>query len=282
MKSLLKWSWLLAVVVALAMTTAGVALAQASPPAPEAHVKGTITAMGTGAQPPTVTITPKEGAAVTIKVVATTRITKAGLGKANLDELAVGDRAGATYHQDTLEAIRIAATHPAARHHGFTGTIKQKISSTGFVLTTKQQGEVTISVNGETKYKVPALEDAGLDNFKVGDSVAVLAVDIKGNWVALHMHLIPGKPSHVHRVGTIEAYQAASAGTAGSITLKDKDRVTYTFAVTSETEIKFKRGATEVKLGEKAIVVARRDPSTDKFTAKEIMVFGPKRGPDRP
>ena len=37
-----------------------------------------------------------------------------------------------------------------------------------------------------------------------------------------------------------------------------------------------KRGATEVAVGQKAVVIAKRVPSSDEYTAKAIIAFGDK------
>ncbi|MBI4201060.1 MAG: hypothetical protein HY531_02075 [Chloroflexi bacterium] len=280
MKRIMKPILLLATVAAVAFTTIGTALAQQPGPT-ILEVKGVISAIHEGAATstpptlPTVTIQRKDGSEVTVIVASSTVITMAGLGKATLSDLAVDDLAVATYRSDNFEAIKLSVSHPLAKHHGYSGTIKS-LTPTSFVLTTKKSGDATINVNAQTKYKVPGLKGATLSSFKEGDSVAVLAVDLKSGLMALHVNLIPGKPVHVHRVGTIESYQAASASEVGSITVKDKKGNLSIFVVTSDTKIKFKGGATEVKEGYRTTVVARRDPATDQFTAREILVFGPK------
>ncbi len=285
MKRIMKTGLILATVTAMAIATLGTALADG--PGPDhGEVNGVIAAITPAATstPPTVTIQPKEGPAVTVKVVATTLIKKAGLGKATLDDLAVDDRAEAKYNKTSFEASKIEVSHPVSKHRGYEGTIKSiadpGATSTSFVLTHKKgkgSGDVTINVNAHTRYKVPGMKDATLANFKVGDRVAVLAVELNSGWTALHVNLIPGKPIHVQRVGTIEAYVAATAtSTPGSITIKSKKGDQSTIVVTTDTRIKFKHGATEVKKGYRATVVARRDPATDLYTAREILVFGPK------
>ncbi|MDO8749576.1 MAG: DUF5666 domain-containing protein [Dehalococcoidia bacterium] len=291
MKRIVKMSLLMAAVAAVALTTIATALANESGNGPgpnHAEVKGIISAVGEAATstPATVTIQPVGGPAVTLKVVASTLITKAGLGKTTLADLAVGDRAEAKYDKDSMEASKISVSHPVAKHRGYEGTIKSiaspALTSTSFVLTPKKGGDVTINVNAQTKYKVPGLKDASLSNFKAGDKVSVLTVEMNSGLMALDVHLIPGKPVHVQRVGTIVAYTAATDTpiTAGSITIKDKKGASSTFVVTSGTKIKFKHGATAVTPGYKATVVARRNPATDQYTAAEILVFGPKANKD--
>ena len=285
MKRIVKIALFLTAMAAIAIATIGAVLADGTGTSPgpnHAEVKGIISAIteATTSTPATVTIQPVGGPAVTVKVVAITVITKAGLGNTTVDELEVGDVAVAIYNKDTLEASKISVSRPVAKHHGYEGTIESiadpGATSTSFVLTPKKGGGTTINVNAETKYKVPGLKDATLANFKVGDRVAVLVVEMNGGWTALHVNLIPGKPVHVQRVGIIATYTAASTSTPGNITLKSKKGDLSTFVVTTDTKIKFKRGATAVTLGSKATVVARRDPATDKYTATEILVFGPK------
>jgi hypothetical protein len=243
---------------------------------PNEEVKGIISAINETVTPPTVSITPKEGSPVVLKVDSSTIITKAGIGKATLDDLATNDRAVATYNKDTMVASRILVSQPLEKYHSFVGNITSK-SDDSFVVTT-QKGDVTITVNNETKYEVPGVNNATLENFNVGDKVAVLVVEVTTGSVvenlALHVNLIPGKPIYIHRVGIIEDYQAGS-----NITLKDKKGESSTFIVTGDTKIIFKKGATdtEPKVGDWATVIARRDPAIDQFTAKAIIDFGSKK-----
>ena len=275
MKLIVKTALATALLGLLALAGLGAALADtpSPPPATTLHVKGTISAIAMAATPPTVTIHPSEGADVTLKVVDSTVITKAGLGKTTLGELSVGDRVNATYNKDTLEALHLSAAAPLEKHHTFHGTVKS-LAADSFVVTTKKHGDVSIKVNAETKYKVPGVKDATLANFHVTDRVNVLAVETSDGDLALHVNLVPGKPISIQRVGTITAYVAGT-----SITLKDKKGETSTFMIDAETKIEFKRGATEVKVGEQATVVARRDPSTDQYTARAILAFGERGGP---
>lgn len=274
MKHVLRIVLSLATVAVLIVVSVGTVMAQT--PSHQLQVKGIISAINETATPPTVSITPKEGPPVVLKVDSSTIITKAGIGKASLDDLATDDRAVAIYNKDTMIARKVSAGPPLNKHHSFVGNMTS-ISDDSFVVTTKN-GDVTITVNSETKYKVPGADNATLDNFNVGDRVAILAVEVTTDSgvenVALHVILIPGRPIYIHRVGTIESYQAGA-----SITLKDRKGETSTFIVTGDTKIVFKKGATnstEPKVGDRATVIARRDPAADQFTAKAIIVFGPK------
>jgi hypothetical protein len=279
MKHLTKMVLILTIATALTFISVNTALADTT--STQLDVKGTISAINKTATPLTVTITPKEGAPITLKIEASTIIKKAGVDKATLDNLGNGDNVIATYSKETLVANRISASktkvaaqtsvsQPKAKYAAFEGTIKS-MTSASFVVSTKKSGDVTINVNPETKYKVPTVKNATLANFKAGNRVAVLATEVAAGKLAVHVNLIPGKPVSVQRVGTVAAYEASK-----SITLKDKKGSLSVFVVTSDTKIQLKRGATEVKIGEQAHVLARRDPASDQFTAKAILVFGAK------
>src|SRR5512136_949954 len=272
MKHVLRFVLSLAITAVLIVVSVGTVAAEKS--SPNLVVKGIITAVNQTAS--TVSITPKEGSPVVLNVTSSTMITKAGMGKATLADLATDDRAVAIYDKDTMIARKISASPPLKKYHSFVGNITS-MSDESFVIATKNGG-VTIIVNNETKYKVPGVSNATLENFDVGDRVAILAVEVTTDNgvenVALHVILIPGRPIFIHRVGIVESYQAGT-----SITLKDKKGESSTFVVTNETKILFRKGATnntEPKVGDRATVIARRDPAADQFTARAIIVFGPK------
>lgn len=257
---------MLAVVMTLAFAGTGVALADA----PKTELKGVITAIDKTATPlPTVTVKPAEGgSAVIVKVDSSTAITKSGIGKATINDLAINDRVEVSYSTDTMIASRITASPPLSKHHAYEGTIKSK-GTDSFVLTNGKKPDVPITVNSQTKYHVPGVDNPTFADFSVGDKVAVLGVESSGGIVALHVNLIPSKPLHIQRVGMIDAY---TAGT--SISLKDKKGDVSTFTITTDTKIVLKKGATAVTVGERATVVARRVPSSDTYTATAIVVFG--------
>jgi len=257
---------MLAVVAVLSFVNTETALAKAPPSRHE--ITGVINAIDRPASPPTVTIVSSESLSVTLKITTSTVITKAGLGRATIDDLVMGDRAIAGYDEDTLLANRIIVSRPLVKHRTFVGTIKS-MASTNFVMATEKQGEVTINVNTGTKYGVPGVKDATLDSFKAGDKITVLAVEADSGNLALHVKLIPGRPIFVQRVGTITGLEPSN-----SITLQDKKGELSVFTINSDTKILFKKGGTELKIGERATVIARRVPGTEQFLAKDILVFG--------
>jgi hypothetical protein len=262
----------LAIVAMLIVVGTGATMAQT--PSPQLEVKGIISAIDKTVTPPTLTITPQKGSNVTLKVDSSTIITKVGICNATIDDLAVNDRALAAYNNDTMVASKIWVSPPLKQYHAFMGIIQSKSDDSFNVTTTK--GDVAITVNCATKYKVPGVNNATFDNFNVGDKVAVLAVEVTTGSVvenvALYVRLILTKPIYIVRVGTIEDYQASA-----NITLKTIRSGSPTFIVTGDTKIIFLWGATEVKVGERAIVIARRDLATDQFTATTIIVFGSRK-----
>jgi len=168
------------------------------------------------------------------------------------------------------------STSVPVKHHAYTGTIKS-MAANSFVLTTKAKGDVTITVNADTKYHVPGVKDATWANFKVGDRATTMVTESNGTNTASHVNLIPAKPIHVVRTGTITAYTAGS-----SITIKDKKGDSSTFVINSDTKIQFRHGTTVVHVGDRATVSARRDPASDTYTAKHILDFGAPKTPKGP
>lgn len=272
MRHVLRIALGLAIVAALIVVGTGAITAQT--PSSQLGVKGIISAIDKTATPPTLTITPQRGSNVTLKVDPSTVITKVGICNATIDDLATNDRALATYNNATMVASKIWVSPPLKQYHAFVGIIQSK-SDDSFNVTTKK-GDVAITVNCATKYKVPGANNATFDNFNVGDKVAVLAIEVTPGSVvenlALYVRLIPAEPIHILRVGTIESYEAGS-----NITLQNRTGGISTFIVTGDTRIILLLRATEVTVGERAIVIARRDPATGQFTAGIIVVLGSRK-----
>ncbi len=269
MKKIIRVALALTLAVVLLVVSTETALADTN----GSEVKGVITAIDKTATPPTVTITPKEGSAVVLKVDTSTLITKTGLGNITINDLAINDQATANYDKDTNVASKITIIQPLGKRHSFEGTIKGK-ADTNLVVTTKK-GDETFKVSSETQYKVPGVKNATLENFKVGNKVSVSTVEVTtGGTVvqmAQRMTYIPGKPIKVSHKGTITAYAANT-----SITIQDKKGASTTFIINSNTKIILKKGTTGVTVGDQATVTAQRDPSESQFTAKRIIAFGAK------
>lgn len=142
-------------------------------------------------------------------------------------------------------------------------TIKR---ATDFVVTTKQGETAIVSVTKNTRFHIPTQKDAGFNDLNIGDSVAINGTPTKDGLEAKKVGIVPGKPSIQHRVGVVQEYKSGE-----SITIKDVRGETGVFQMTEETEIRNPKGE-GVKVGDRITVVSRRDPSTNKFTARAIVV----------
>ena len=177
------------------------------------------------------------------------------------------------------------------KRHGAAGTVLSLSPScpTGapsgctdsFVLQTNQ-GDITVLVDGSTRFSVEGKESAAFKDLKVGDRVNVNGTrDSNNDLVAKIVHVIPSKASFQHFVGTIEpaSYTAASGTTKGSITIKDRRTgQDVTFVVTSSTKIELPQGQTAPASGDLVTIVATEDSSG--YTATGIAVETPDKGND--
>jgi hypothetical protein len=88
---------------------------------------------------------------------------------------------------------------------------------------------------------------------------------------ALYIHVVPGKPEPVHRVGTVTAYTPGA-----SITVLDKKGGSSTFVLTPDTKILPEDRASELGVGSLVTIISRRDPTGGPLTAQGIVVHPPK------
>ncbi len=153
----------------------------------------------------------------------------------------------------------------------FKGIVSAK-TETGLTLTLKDGKEVSVAVSDQTKIHIPTLKDATLADINLQVQAAVQArPDSAGNLVAQKIQVVPGKPTKIHRVGTVTVYTPNS-----SITIQAKDGSTFTFALTAETKIL--PAGRAGSLGKDAIVtiISPRDPTGDPLTAQGIVIHGGK------
>ncbi|MBI4289387.1 MAG: hypothetical protein HY671_13300 [Chloroflexi bacterium] len=230
MRHLLKMAFLSVIAALSVFASLGGSLAQAQPAPPTAHVNGVIAAIDKAASPPTVTIHPKEGADVTVKIVEKTMITKAGLG-----DLAVNDRVTATYDAATLEAARLVVAGPVVKRLNFSGTVKS-LGSDSFVLATKSQGDVTIKVDARTQFVLYGDKDdknGKLSDLKVGNQVAATVADTKDGNLALRVRLLP-----IHISGQVKSVDLAGK----SFVLTTRNTGDITIKVNSKTRFQLYTG----------------------------------------
>lgn len=136
----------------------------------------------------------------------------------------------------------------------------------GVIVVTTQDADVEVPVGDETDVRIPSEPDAGLDDLRVGDVVAV-SLDESGE--AESVQLIPGKTRSRHIPGEVVALSDAQI----SILTLGVSAATVTFDRDAGTEVKFHQDTTELAVGGFVVIVARRDPSGELGTqALEINV----------
>lgn len=269
MKKTIRLALAVTIAAVMILLTAQTALAEETQSGIE--VKGSITAIDKIAVPPTVTISPKSGTAVILKVDSNTVITKTDIGNITINDLVINDMVTANYNQTTLIASKIEVKQALEKRHSFEGAIKSMVG-TSLVVTTKK-GEEAFQVGSATQYKVPGVKTAILSNFSVGYKVSVSTAEVTvGSTVvqmAQRMTLIPAKPLKVSHTGTVTAYTANA-----SITIQDKKGNSYTFIVNSNTKISLKKGIMGIVVGDRVSISAQRIPSDSQFTARIIRDSG--------
>jgi len=126
---------------------------------------------------------------------------------------------------------------------------------------------ITLALTADTRIKVPGPNAQG-NTLLVGMQVVVQTVaDGSGNLVARSVMAIPGKPTRMHRVGTVTAYAAGS-----SISIMAVDGNTYAFQLTAETKILPAERAGQLAVGSRVTVIAPRDPAATGPSAAGIVV----------
>jgi len=131
-------------------------------------------------------------------------------------------------------------------------------------------GEVlSFTVTSDTKIKVPTLgATATLTDVQVGANALVQAVEVEGGSLnALYIHVVPGKPEQIHRVGTVVEYAPDE-----SITIEARNGMTYTFALTENTKILPAERADELEVGRRVTIISRRDVARGELTAQGVVV----------
>lgn len=144
---------------------------------------------------------------------------------------------------------------------------------------------ITFMVNDDTQIKIPTLgKDADLSMLNLGVKASVQAVEMvaespaegeavlqqeegTGEYLALKVQVIPGKPVRIHRVGVVTNYQAGV-----SITIQAKDMQLYTFLLTETTKILPLERQADLQVGVWVTIISRRDPTGGPLTAQGIVI----------
>jgi hypothetical protein len=134
---------------------------------------------------------------------------------------------------------------------------------------------MTFVVNDKTKIKVPTLPSATLADLNKGVRVTVQAMTGEDgvSLIALFIHVTPGKPPVIHRVGIVTAYTPGEM-----ITIKAKDGKEYEFALTETTKILPAHRANELTVGRRVTIISPRDVTGGPLTAAGIVVHPEVKG----
>ena len=174
---------------------------------------------------------------------------------------------GAKATEKANENATKQANKPHGKHENFKGKVSA-VDSTNITLTLRDGSSVTVGLSADTRMKFPGPKASAPASIQPGMNAMVQAIrDQNGNLIACAVMVIPGKPSKIHRVGTVTEYVAGS-----SITIQDKDGNTYTFALTVETKLLPAERAGALSVGSRVTIIAPRDPASGGVTVKGIVI----------
>jgi hypothetical protein len=180
----------------------------------------------------------------------------------------------------TEKAIEHATEGKGNAHKGKRTTYRGTVTAVGgssLTLALDGGGSMTFAVTGSTRIHIPTLgRDATLADVHTGVQAMVQVLKDDASLTALYVHVIPGKPEPVHRVGIVTAYTPGA-----SITVLDKKGGSSTFVVTADTKILPKDRAGQLGVGSLVTIISRRDPTGGPLTAQGIVVH-PVPGTEEP
>ncbi len=155
-----------------------------------------------------------------------------------------------------------------AKPQNFRGEISAA-SADSLTLTLADSSSATFALTADTRIKVPTLgNSASALSLLVGLKAQVRAKqDNLGNWVALSVSVIPGKPAIVHHVGTVTEYTPGV-----SITIMDNKGLSFTFAITETTKYLPAERIDSLAVGTRVTIIAPRDVTGGPLTAKGIVI----------
>jgi len=135
-----------------------------------------------------------------------------------------GDPPGAQATQRAIDKAAQGASNSQGKGNlqgkrvNYQGTI-DTVDASSLTITLADSSPVTFVINADTKIKIPTLgNSATTDNLLKGMKVNVHASQDGVVLTALMVQLVPGKPTLVHRVGTVTEY---ISGTSMSIQAQD-------------------------------------------------------------
>ena len=157
-----------------------------------------------------------------------------------------------------------AAAAQSPEERDFFGTVASV--GEGVIVVTTKDGDVGVPISDDTDVRIPSQPDAGPDDLRVGD---VVAVSLQDSGEADKVQLIPGKTRSRHLPGEVTAV----SDTQITILTLGATGATITFDRDADTEVNFHQGTSELAVGSFVVIVARRYASGELDTdALEINV----------
>jgi hypothetical protein len=150
------------------------------------------------------------------------------------------------------------------KRHSVFGTVTGK-STNSFTITTKW-GDMTISLNDKTRFRIPKSAQATFADLDVGDRVSVNGTPTGDGINAKQIAIAPDKPAVQHRVGIVTEYVPQT-----KITIRDVKGATITFRLTAQTQIENPK-TSGVVVGNRVTVIGKPDSGTNELTATAIVV----------
>ena len=160
---------------------------------------------------------------------------------------------------------------PKGKRTTYRGTVTA-VGGSSVTLGLDGGGSKTFAVTGGTSIHIPTLgRDATLADLHTGVQAMVQVMQDDASQTALSIHVVPGKPEPVHRVGIVTAYTPGA-----SITVQDKKGGSSTFVLTPGIKILPAGRAGQLGVGSLVTIISRRDPTGGPLTAQGIVVHPPK------
>ena len=138
----------------------------------------------------------------------------------------------------------------------YKGTL-DSISTESLTLELATAESLIFALTDQTKLKAPGgpKKTPALADLKAGIGLLVQAAQsAEGQFTALMIHIVPGKPAKAHHVGTVTAYAPGE-----SITIEGKDGVTTTYLITADAKLLPAGYAGEIAVGKQVTIIAPRN-----------------------
>ncbi len=149
----------------------------------------------------------------------------------------------------------------------YKGTISA-VDATSITLDLGGGSLISAAIVPETRINIPTVKGAQFSGLLPGMKAMVQAIRGQDDTLtARFIHVIPGKPLKIHRVGFVVAYT-----TGVTITIQDQYGEQFTFLLTPNTKILPAERASMLVIGARVTIISPRDVSSLDRTAMGIVV----------